>query len=232
MSSSLAIRLQDVHREYRIMGQAVRAIDGVDLEITAGSRVAIVGPSGSGKSTLLSLVGALEVPSHGKVWIGDVDVSSLPESRRAELRRHSIGFVFQAYDLLPFLTARENVEFQAALSGVSDAGGVTTLINGLGLADHSGKLPDQLSGGQRQRVGLARALAHRPSLILADEPTGELDSESSRIAIDLLLDAQRELGATLVVVTHDPDVAARLDRIVGLRDGKVVSDSAVEAARA
>ena len=231
MSTGVAVRLENVHRDYRIAGQLVRAVDGVDLDIEAGSRVAIVGPSGSGKSTLLSLVGALETPSKGRVWIGDVEASSLADSKRAELRRRTIGFVFQSYDLLPFLTAYENVEFQAALSGV-EGNGVSGLIAGLGLAEHAEKLPDQLSGGQRQRVGLARALAHRPALILADEPTGELDSESSRTAMDLLLSAQRELGSTLIVVTHDSGVAARLDRTVSLRDGQVARDSAMEPAGA
>ncbi len=231
MSAGVAVRLEDVHREYRIAGQTVRAVDGLDLQIDAGSRVAIVGPSGSGKSTLLSLVGALESPTHGKVWIGDAESSSLTDARRAELRRLTIGFVFQSYDLLPFLTARENVDFQAALSGV-DRTGVNALIEGLGLAEHEDKLPDQLSGGQRQRVGLARALAHRPSLILADEPTGELDSESSKTAMDLLLEAQAQLGATLIVVTHDAGVAARLERTLSLRDGRIVGDSEKERALA
>jgi putative ABC transport system ATP-binding protein len=177
------------------------------------------------------MVGALEMPSQGKVWLGDTDVTSLSEAKRAELRRRTIGFVFQSYDLLPFLTATENVAFQASLSG-APMDRVNDLIKRLGLAEHSEKLPDQLSGGQRQRVGLARALAHRPTLILADEPTGELDSESSKIAMDLLLEAQHELGATLIVVTHDLGVASRLDRIVSLRDGRVVGDSAVEMANA
>jgi putative ABC transport system ATP-binding protein len=158
-------------------------------------------------------------------------VTSLSEARRADLRRRSIGFVFQSHDLLPFLTAYENVEFQAALSGVPLAA-VNDLIKRLGLSEHTEKLPDQLSGGQRQRVGLARALAHRPALILADEPTGELDSESSRVAMELLLEAQQELGATLIVVTHDPDVAARLNRTVSMRDGHVVGDSALEVVSA
>jgi ABC-type lipoprotein export system ATPase subunit len=231
MSSGIAIRLENVHRDYRIAGQVVHAIDGVDLAVDAGSRVAIVGPSGSGKSTLLSLVGALETPTKGSVWIGGVEASALPDSKRADLRRRTIGFVFQSYDLLPFLSAYENVEFQAALSGVR-GDGVSALITGLGLAEHAEKLPDQLSGGQRQRVGLARALAHRPGLILADEPTGELDSESSRTAMDLLLAAQRELGATLIVVTHDPGIAARLDRTVSLRDGRIAADSVMETAGA
>jgi putative ABC transport system ATP-binding protein len=231
VTAGVGLRLQDVHRDYRVSGELVRAIDGVSLEVEAGSRIAIVGPSGSGKSTLLGLVGALESPSRGVVWIGEVEASALPEAKRAELRRKMIGFVFQSYDLLPFLTAHENVEFQAALSGGDDAG-VSRLMDGLGLTEHAQKLPDQLSGGQRQRVGLARALAHRPALILADEPTGELDSESSQTAMDLLLDAQRELGATLIVVTHDSEVAARLDRTISLRDGRVVSDSALETAGA
>jgi putative ABC transport system ATP-binding protein len=231
MTEGVALRLQDVRKHYRVAGQLVHAVDGVDLEIEAGGRVAIVGPSGCGKSTLLSLVGALEMPSQGKVWLGDTDVTSLSEAKRAELRRRTIGFVFQSYDLLPFLTATENVAFQASLSG-APMDRVNDLIKRLGLAEHSEKLPDQLSGGQRQRVGLARALAHRPNLILADEPTGELDSESSKIAMDLLLEAQHELGATLIVVTHDLGVASRLDRIVSLRDGRVVGDSAVEMANA
>ena len=227
--SGLALRLDKVFRDYRVAGEVVHAIDGIDLSVEPGSRVAIVGPSGSGKSTLLSLVGALESPSAGEVWVGDARISALSETKRTELRRQRIGFVFQAHDLLPFLTARENVEFQAALSGIA-LDDVVDLLDGLGLAEHADKLPDQLSGGQRQRVGLARALAHRPALILADEPTGELDSDSSKTAIDLLLSAQKALGATLIVVTHDIEVARRLDRVVQLRDGRVVHDSPSEAA--
>jgi ABC-type lipoprotein export system ATPase subunit len=227
--SGLALRLDKVFRDYRVAGEVVHAIDGIDLSVEPGSRVAIVGPSGSGKSTLLSLVGALESPSAGEVWVGDARISALSETKRTELRRQRIGFVFQAHDLLPFLTARENVEFQAALSGIT-LDDVVDLLDGLGLAEHADKLPDQLSGGQRQRVGLARALAHRPALILADEPTGELDSDSSKTAIDLLLSAQKALGATLIVVTHDIEVARRLDRVVQLRDGRVVHDSPPEAA--
>lgn len=230
MSGGVAVRLQDVRKDYRVADNLVPALDGVNLEIDAGSRVAIVGPSGCGKSTLLGLVGALDSPTSGKLWVGDVEVSALSEVKRAELRRRLIGFVFQSYDLLPFLTAYENVEFQAALSG-AEMGDVIRLIDRLGLTEHAGKLPDQLSGGQRQRVGLARALAHHPALILADEPTGELDSESSAAAINLLLEAQRAVGATLIVVTHDAQVAARLDRTVTLRDGCVVADTAPETAR-
>jgi putative ABC transport system ATP-binding protein len=230
VSSGIAVRLQQVRKDYRVADNVVPALDGVDLEIEAGGRIAIVGPSGCGKSTLLGLVGALDSPSAGRIWIGDDEVSALSEVKRTDLRRRLIGFVFQSYDLLPFLTAYENVEFQAALSG-AEMGGVIRLVERLGLAEHAGKLPDQLSGGQRQRVGLARALAHHPALILADEPTGELDSESSSAAMNLLLEAQLAVGATLIVVTHDAEVAAQLDRTVTLRDGRIVADTALETAR-
>jgi putative ABC transport system ATP-binding protein len=231
VSTGAAVRLEAVRKVYRVGDSVVPALDGVDLDITAGSRVAIVGPSGCGKSTLLGLVGALDSPTAGRLWVGDVEVSGLSEVKRADLRRRLIGFVFQAYDLLPFLTAYENVEFQAALSG-GQTDGVTRLIDRLGLTEHASKLPDQLSGGQRQRVGLARALAHHPALILADEPTGELDSESSAGAMNLLLEAQSAVGATLIVVTHDAEVAAQLDRTINLFDGRVVGDTALEMARA
>ena len=223
----MSLRVQGVTKHYRAGGSTVKAVDGVDLAFEAGSSVAIVGPSGCGKSTLLGMLGGLETPSEGRIWLDAFEISSLSESERARIRRDSIGFVFQSYDLLPFLTAQENVEFQQALTGESDANGATVdLLERLGLAEHATKLPDQLSGGQRQRVGIARALAHSPRLILGDEPTGELDSETSASVLDLLLEAQKVTGATLIIVTHDPDVAARLERVVTLRDGKVVGDRA------
>ena len=226
--SGIAIRLVDVAKHYRTAAGQVRSVDGIDLEVEAGTSVAIVGPSGCGKSTLLGLLGGLEEPTRGKIWIGDTELSALSEVERARLRREQIGFVFQSYDLLPFLSAFENVGFQLALIGAPDGESRTAeLLDRLGLAEHSSKLPDQLSGGQRQRVGIARALVHRPKLILADEPTGELDTLSSASAMDLLIEAQRAIGATLVVVTHDMAVAARLDRIVRLRDGRLAKDQAV-----
>lgn len=237
MTRAMSLRAEGVTKHYRAGGLTVKAVDGVDIEIEAGSSVAIVGPSGCGKSTLLGMLGGLERPSGGRIWLGGTEISSLPEAARARIRRESIGFVFQSYDLLPFLTAQENVEFQQALTG--ENGSATNgksdhdaeLIKRLGLSEHATKFPDQLSGGQRQRVGIARALAHRPRLILGDEPTGELDSDTSASVLDLLLEAQEITGATLVVVTHDADVAARLERVVTLRDGKVVSDrSAVRRA--
>jgi putative ABC transport system ATP-binding protein len=226
VAAGIALRLEDVHKDYRAAGSLVRAVDGIDLEVAAGSRVAIVGPSGCGKSTLLGLIGGLEPPTTGRIWVGDTEVAKLSEARRAELRRRSLGFVFQSYDLLPFLTATENIEWPLALIEDHDSRArAAELVDRLGLAEHAGKLPDQLSGGQRQRVGIARALAHRPALILGDEPTGELDSESSATAMDLLLEAQAAIGATLLIVTHDPAIAARLDRVLTLKDGRLVSDA-------
>jgi putative ABC transport system ATP-binding protein len=226
--SGVGIRLVDVAKHYRTAAGHVRSVDGIDLVVEAGTSVAIVGPSGCGKSTLLGLLGGLEAPTRGKIWLGETELSAQSETARARLRREEIGFVFQSYDLLPFLSAFENVGFQLALNGAPDGEARTMeLLDRLGLSEHSSKLPDQLSGGQRQRVGIARALVHRPKLILADEPTGELDSQSSASAMDLLIEAQRAIGATLVVVTHDMAVAARLDRIVRLKDGRLARDQAV-----
>ena len=219
--SGLRVATEAVLMHYRTPAGLVRAVDGVDLEIEAGSSVAIVGPSGCGKSTLLGLIGGLEAPTSGRIWLDQRELSALSEAGRAEVRRREIGFVFQSYDLLPFLTARENVAFQLALGGSSDHRNVDLLIERLGLAEHAEKLPDQLSGGQRQRVGIARALVHQPRLILADEPTGELDTESSGSVMDLLIEARESIGATLVVVTHDLEVAARLQRTIALRDGRL-----------
>jgi putative ABC transport system ATP-binding protein len=221
MNGALGVSLRSVAKHYRTSAGTVRAVDGVDLDVEPSGRVAIMGPSGCGKSTLLGLIGGLEPPTHGSVRLGDHHVSALPEPERARIRRERIGFLFQSHDLLPFLTAAENVGLQLALRGGQDGLERThRLLAALGLGEHAGKLPDQLSGGQRQRVGIARALVHGPGLILADEPTGELDTATSEGVVELLLAVQREAGATLVVVTHDRDVARRLDRTVILRDGR------------
>lgn len=222
MNGPAGIRLDSVVKHYETPAGLVRAVDGISLEIEPGTSLAIVGPSGCGKSTLLGLIGGLDSPTAGRVSIGGEDISSLPERERARLRRDELGLVFQSGNLLPFLTAVENVGQQLALNGASDGyERCLELLADLGLADDSDKLPDQLSGGQRQRVAVARALIHRPRVILADEPTGSLDAENSAAVIDRLLAAQREVGATLVMVTHDLGVARRLDRTVSLRDGQI-----------
>ncbi|MEA2441563.1 MAG: putative transport system ATP-binding protein [Thermoleophilaceae bacterium] len=222
MTEAAGITLESVAKEYETPGGLVRAVDGIDLRVEPGTSLAIVGPSGCGKSTLLGLIAGLEAPTSGRVVVGEAEVSDLPDDERAGLRRHELGLVFQAGNLLPFLTVLENVSQQLALTGSADGyQRCVDMLGGLGLGDDLDKLPDQLSGGMRQRVAVARALIHEPRLILADEPTGSLDGDNSEVVIDLLLAAKEQEGATLVVVTHDAGVAARLDTTLKLRDGRI-----------
>ncbi len=232
MTARAGLRIEELAKHYATSAGVVRALDGVTIAVEPGCSLAVTGPSGCGKSTLLGLVAALDSPSAGSVSLDGRRISELPERERERIRREEIGLVFQADNLLPFLTAAENVAQQLALGG---AGGAYErcgeLLTRLGLADHAGKLPDELSGGQRQRVAVARALIHRPRLILADEPTGALDTASAAAVIDVLQEAQRELGAILVVVTHDRALAGRLDGRLRLRDGRSVDDAAAEDGR-
>jgi putative ABC transport system ATP-binding protein len=226
------IRLTGLVKHYSAEAGVVRAVDGVNLDVDAGTSVAVMGPSGCGKSTLLALIGGLEPPTRGTVELGEHEISRLPERARARLRREQIGFLFQSDDLLPYLTAAENVAIQLALRGEDDADGRSRgLLADVGLGDQLDKLPDQLSGGQRQRVGIARALVHRPSVLLADEPTGELDRATSQSVVDLLLKAQREMGITVIVVTHDAELAKRMDRTVRLHDGRLIEPLAATRKR-
>jgi putative ABC transport system ATP-binding protein len=224
VSTGAGIELDDVARRYETPAGVVRAVDGVSLDVPPGTSLAITGASGCGKSTLLGLIGGLDAPTTGRVSIGGREISTLPESDRARWRRHEIGFVFQSDNLLPFLTATENVSLQCSPDSADDSDGEARsleLLAQLGLAEEADKFPDQLSGGQRQRVAVARALIHRPSLLVADEPTGSLDAENAEAVVDLLIGAQRTSGTTLVLVTHEPEVARRLDRAVGMRDGRL-----------
>jgi putative ABC transport system ATP-binding protein len=217
-----SIHVESVVVEHATPSGPIRALDGVSFAVDAGSSVAITGPSGCGKSTLLGVLGGLALPTAGTVRIGGEEISSLPERRRSDLRRSHVGFVYQADNLLPFLTVVENVELQLALDGDSTgADRPLDLLGKLGLANEARRLPDHLSGGQRQRAAVARAVVHRPEVILADEPTGALDPANAAGVIELLLEVQREIGATLVIVTHDPGAASRMDRRIGLRDGRV-----------
>ena len=226
MSPPAGIHLEAVSKQYTNGGRIVRAVDGISLDVEPGSSLAITGPSGCGKSTLLALIGGLEAPSEGRIMIGECEISRLSERRRARLRRKELGFIFQSDNLLPFLTSVENVGLQVALHGPSgDFSYCPQLLAAVGMGELADRLPDQLSGGQRQRVAVARAVAHRPRVILADEPTGSLDAANAAALIDLLLSVQQAARATLVVVTHDPCVAARLDRTVAIRDGKIVNDT-------
>jgi len=220
------IRLRGVTRCFELGGQRVMGLDALDLDISAGEYVAVMGPSGSGKSTLLNVLGLLDAPDAGEYWLKDEATSTLNEVRRAELRSRWIGFVFQSYHLIPRLTALENIELPMLLAGIEPAERSrrsAALVERLGLGNRVQHRPAELSGGQRQRVAIARAMVMQPSLLLADEPTGNLDSRSGAEVVSLLEELNQE-GLTLVVVTHDPALGERARRQIFMRDGKIVTD--------
>jgi putative ABC transport system ATP-binding protein len=225
VKSPARISLNSVSKRYTTPSEPVTAVNEITLELEPGGSLAITGPSGCGKSTLLGLIGGLEAPSAGQIVIGGVNISRLSEGQRARLRRDEFGFVFQRDALLPFLTAIENVSLQLQMQGVSNGYELCLeMLAELGLGDEIDKLPDQLSGGERQRVAVACALIKGPSVILADEPTGSLDPENSVAVIDLLLTLHRQARATLLVVTHDTEMALRMDKTLSMRDGKLADD--------
>jgi putative ABC transport system ATP-binding protein len=227
-----AIRLEDVSRVYQVGDSEVRALDRVNTVIERGDFVAIMGPSGSGKSTLLQVLGCLDSPTSGRYVLEGDAVEGLPESRLAEIRQRRIGFVFQSYHLIPRMTAARNVELPLILAGVEPEvrrRRVDAALARVGLADRADHRPDQLSGGERQRVAIARALIQQPAILLADEPTGNLDSKTGREIVDTL-EALHHEGLTIVLVTHDPGVAARAHRLLRMRDGCVISEDVPAAA--
>ena len=206
-------------------GREVNVLTDVSLDVPAGQFLAIAGPSGSGKSTLLGLIAGLDQPTAGRIEVAGVEITGLDEDGLARFRLDRIGYVFQSFHLLPTLTAAENVSVPLELAGETDAAArAATLLAEVGLAERAHHYPVQLSGGEQQRVAVARAMARRPALLLADEPTGNLDSATGKQIIELLVGMNRRLGATLVLVTHDTALAAHADRVVTLRDGRVVSD--------
>jgi len=212
-------------------GRPLTILDGVSLDVERGDAVAVIGPSGSGKSTLLGLIAGLDTPTGGTIIVGGVDVTRLGEAALARFRRQTIGYVFQSYHLIPTLTAAENVAVPLELAGARGVGARTrALLEQVGLGERAHHYPVQLSGGEQQRVALARAVALDPPLLLADEPTGNLDSATGAAIIDLLFALNRERGSTLLLVTHDPALAERADRVVSLRDGRVVGDRRREPA--
>ena len=221
------VAAQGVKKVFRTGDIAVEALRGIDLEIGSGEFMAIVGPSGSGKTTLLNLIGALDVPTSGRIALFDRELGQLSRSERAELRLRSLGFVFQAYNLVPVLTARENVEFVLELQGMDPkkrrARAEETLTE-LGLGELADRRPSQMSGGQQQRVAVARAVASRPGLVLADEPTANLDSDNAQALLQMMRRLRDEMGMTFVFSTHDPLVISYASRVVTLRDGEVLSD--------
>ncbi|MHA6751512.1 ABC transporter ATP-binding protein [Dermacoccus nishinomiyaensis] len=203
----------------------VLALDGVSLELFEGEFTAVMGPSGSGKSTLMHCLAALETPSSGRVFIGDIEVSSLDDKRLTRLRRDHIGFIFQSFNLVPTLTARENIMLPASIAGRKvDRELFDDVIDAVGLRERLGHRPSQLSGGQQQRVACARALVTQPDIIFADEPTGNLDSRSGEEVLSFLRRSVDRLGQTIVMVTHDPVAAGFTDRVVFLADGRVVDE--------
>jgi putative ABC transport system ATP-binding protein len=222
MIMDASITVDSIVVEHQTSGGPVRALDGVSFSVESGSSIAITGPSGGGKSTLLGVIGGLAQPTSGSIKVGDSEISEMSERDRSDFRRSHIGFVYQADNLLPFLTLLENVGLQLALNGKSSGAGKSlAVLANLGLAGLAYRLPDHLSGGQRQRASVARAIVNEPQIILADEPTGALDAANGVGVIDLLLGMQREIGATLIMVTHDRDAAGRLDRQIHLSDGRV-----------
>ena len=220
-------RVEDLEKSYALGDTTVRALRDVNLTVDRGEMMVIAGPSGSGKTTLLNLLGALDSPDRGTVRFGDLELGGLDEGSRTRLRRDRLGFVFQNFNLVPVLTAEENVAYPLLIAGVGRGESrrrAREVLKSVGLGDRTEHRPDELSGGQRQRVAIARALVHEPDAVLADEPTGNLDSETGDSILDLMAGLNRERGTTFLVATHDARIIGSLPRRLLLRDGEVVAD--------
>lgn len=221
------IETNDLYKIYADGDQEIRAVDGVSIDIEKGEFTAIVGPSGSGKTTLLNMIGGLDKPSRGSIRVDGEDMAGLNANQLIDFRLKNIGFVFQAYNLIPVLTAEENVEFTMLLQNRPESerkARTNELLNKMGLAGREKNRPSELSGGQQQRVAVARALASKPKFILADEPTANLDSKSTENLLDLMLQMNKEEGVTFLFSTHDHRVIERAKRVITLEDGKIISD--------
>jgi len=231
VSATPIVTAVDLHRRFGEGEAAVDALDGVTLELPAGAFTAIMGPSGSGKSTLMHILAGLDTPTSGTVTIDGVDLGTLDDKKLTELRRDKVGFIFQSFNLLPVLTAQENIELPLKIAGRDvDASWRDRIVDTVHLGDRLAHHPSELSGGQQQRVAVARALISKPAVVFADEPTGNLDSASSAEVLRLLRQSVDELGQSVVMVTHDANAAAIADRIVVLADGKIVHDGAAGSA--
>jgi putative ABC transport system ATP-binding protein len=226
------LRSEGLTRSYVSGGREITVLRDITFELEAGGFLAVTGPSGSGKSTLLGLLAGLDRPTSGHVVLDGRDLATLTEDERARVRAEAVGFVFQSFHLIPTLTARENIQVPLELRGEDARTRAEELLARVGLGDRGHHYPAQLSGGEQQRVAVARAFAHRPKILFADEPTGNLDAANGQNVITLLGELNRELGTTLVLVTHDPDLARHARRVIRLCDGAVVEDSALAGARA
>ena len=225
--TDLIIRTLGLTREYVMGAEVVRALRGVDLEIASNDYVAIMGPSGSGKSTIMNLIGCLDTPTAGQYWLGGLEVSKMTDDELARVRNQEIGFVFQTFNLLPRATALHNVELPLVYAGIPARDRkerAKAALASCGLADRMDHRPNELSGGQRQRVAIARALVTEPSIILADEPTGNLDSSTSEEIMKVLAELHETRGQTIIMVTHEHDIAEHAHRVVTLHDGLISSD--------
>jgi putative ABC transport system ATP-binding protein len=217
------IQVRNLRKVYHTGDVEVEALRGVDLSVKRSEFVAVVGPSGSGKSTLFHILGGLAPPTSGEVLIDGVDLRKLDESDRTEMRQRKVGFVFQKYNLLPTLTARDNILLAQSIAGTKTRPpGFDNVLNLLGITNRLDHKPRALSGGEQQRVAIARALVNQPAILLADEPTGNLDTANSNVVLDLLRDLNKRVGQTILMITHNPEAAAFADRIVFMRDGKIV----------
>ena len=225
---SAVLQLTGVHKTYRLGAHVVPALQGVDLEVRAGEMLALTGPSGSGKSTILNLAGLIDRPDQGQIVLRGKPVHALPDTEATLLRRDAMGFVFQSFNLVPVMTVAENVDYPLFLAGVPAAerrSRVEQTLRAVGLHEHAQHRPDALSGGQRQRVAIARALVKRPALVIADEPTASLDSQTADQVLDLMREQGHAQGAAFLIATHDARLLRRCDRAINLLDGRIESQS-------
>jgi putative ABC transport system ATP-binding protein len=223
----LSVKVVEVEKTYQLGENKVHALKGINMQLNKGDFVAFIGPSGSGKTTLLNMIGVLDKPSKGKIYVDNLDLTLLKERELTKLRRGTIGFIFQFYNLIPVLSAFENVELPMLIAGIPTKEReqrAKELLTRVGLSERMYHRPDELSGGEQQRVAIVRALANKPSIVLADEPTGDLDSKTGKEIVQVLRDLSSHEGATVVIVTHDPTVAAMATKVFEMRDGVIIKE--------
>ncbi|MHA1665532.1 MAG: ABC transporter ATP-binding protein [Candidatus Njordarchaeales archaeon] len=226
MTRDTLLEAVDIHKTYRIGSIEIKALRGVNLVLDHEEFISIVGPSGSGKTTLLNIIGTLDKPTKGIILIDGKDITKMSDKELTKLRRNKIGFIFQFHNLIPILSALENVELPMIIAGIPREERIKRakyLLKLVGLGDRLNHRPNELSGGEQQRVAIARALANKPELVLADEPTGELDTENSLLVVNVLKNAVKDVGGSCILVTHNPLVAKKADRVLTIRDGKIIS---------